>query len=52
MEVHIKRNTGTMGGASNIALIVDGTTEKKMKYNKYNEEYVLTTNQGRVTLSS
>ena len=49
MEVHIKRNTGTMGGASNIALIVDGTTEKKMKYN---EEYVLTTNQGRVTLSS
>lgn len=49
MEVHIKRNTGTMGGASNIALIVDGTTEKKMKNN---EEYVLTTNQGRVTLSS
>jgi hypothetical protein len=49
VEIKVKRNTGMMGGATKVSLIVDGKEEKKLKNN---EEYIIATDKGSTTLKA
>lgn len=49
MGIKVKRNTGMMGGATKVSLIVDGKEEKKLRNN---EEYIITNNKESTTLKA
>lgn len=49
MAIKVKRNTGIMGGASKVVLMVDEKVEKKLKNN---EEHVITTAKDSITLKA
>lgn len=47
VEVNVKRNTGLMGGATKVAILVDGQETAKLKNN---EEHVIVTDKAEINI--